>query len=266
MTTTPVRNGQTTSYPIGSLPRHPTSASSRHRSSIGSTFSFGPQQLAGDSYLDANDSGFSPQSATFETNRSFFASPLRSTHGLRRKGSQHPLATDTTDVFQESEDDGDSQEEEEEWGTVDRMRLWRHDAMMQHQYDTAAFWGDKLVTWTSACTEFTGSWHTADFVTLDDANDIFWLAQIYHNNHQYARAERLLSRPYSIVQSNQTISVHSAISKGKGREPHMPIARLPMGHAGMIQVPERLQDTVSRLVDLSVSCRYLAAQCLVSIL
>jgi anaphase-promoting complex subunit 6 len=33
---------------------------------------------------------------------------------------------------------------------VDRMRLWRHDALMQHLYDTAAFWGDKVLSWTSA--------------------------------------------------------------------------------------------------------------------
>jgi anaphase-promoting complex subunit 6 len=32
---------------------------------------------------------------------------------------------------------------------VDRMRLWRHDALMQHLYDTAAFWGDKVLSWTS---------------------------------------------------------------------------------------------------------------------
>ena len=38
---------------------------------------------------------------------------------------------------------------EYEWGMVDRMRLWRHDALMQHLYETAAFWGDKIVNWTS---------------------------------------------------------------------------------------------------------------------
>lgn len=31
---------------------------------------------------------------------------------------------------------------------VDRFRLWRHDAMMQHLYQTAIFWGDKVFTWT----------------------------------------------------------------------------------------------------------------------
>ena len=63
-------------------------------------------------------------------------------------GRQHPLANDTTDVFQETEDDAED-EDEYEWGMVDRMRLWRHDALMQHLYETAAFWGDKIVSWTS---------------------------------------------------------------------------------------------------------------------
>jgi anaphase-promoting complex subunit 6 len=50
-------------------------------------------------------------------------------------------------VFQDS---GDEDDEDIEWGMVDRMRLWRHDALMQHLYDTAAFWGDKVLSWTSA--------------------------------------------------------------------------------------------------------------------
>lgn len=37
---------------------------------------------------------------------------------------------------------------------VDRMRLWRHDALMQHLYDTAAFWGDKVLSWTSCVPPF----------------------------------------------------------------------------------------------------------------
>ena len=63
--------------------------------------------------------------------------------------SRHPLATDTTDVFQDDADDEGDEEDAHEWGVVDRMRLWRHDALMQHLYDSAAFWGDKIVSWTS---------------------------------------------------------------------------------------------------------------------
>ena len=78
-------------------------------------------------------------------------SPLRSPRMSRKAkttASRHPLANDTTDVFQDDADD-EREEEGHEWGVVDRMRLWRHDALMQHLYDSAAFWGDKIVSWTS---------------------------------------------------------------------------------------------------------------------
>lgn len=34
------------------------------------------------------------------------------------------------------------------WGLVDSMRQWRQDAMLQHLYETAAMWGDKILSWT----------------------------------------------------------------------------------------------------------------------
>ncbi|EEB94890.1 hypothetical protein MPER_06225, partial [Moniliophthora perniciosa FA553] len=72
------------------------------------------------------------------------SSPRRPRKPKESTGRQpHPLANDTTGIFQDSEDDADD-EEEYEWNMIDRMRLWRHDALMQHLYDTAAFWGDKL--------------------------------------------------------------------------------------------------------------------------
>ena len=48
--------------------------------------------------------------------------------------------------------------------------------------------------------------------------------------------------------------------KGKGREVE---PRLPVGPTAMIDVAAEQQEGVSRLVDMSVVCRYLAAQCLV---
>ena len=141
-------------FAMPSMPRLPSPSSSRHRGSIGSTFSFGPQHLV-DSYLDANSSTISNLNSALDPNRSVLqASPLRSSprHHKRAKSSigrhPHPLANDTTDVFQDSEDDADD-ESEYEWGMVDRLRLWRHDALMQHLYETAAFWGDKILSWTS---------------------------------------------------------------------------------------------------------------------
>lgn len=59
---------------------------------------------------------------------------------------------------------------------VDKLRLWRHDAIMQHQYKTAEFIGDKILELTS------------------DPNDAFWLAQVYYSNGNYYRARQLLAR------------------------------------------------------------------------
>ncbi|KAL1915162.1 uncharacterized protein VTP21DRAFT_7643 [Calcarisporiella thermophila] len=58
---------------------------------------------------------------------------------------------------------------------VDRLRMLRHDALQQHLWETAAFWGDKVVA-----------------LTEGDPNDVFWLAQVYYHTGQYTRAEKLL--------------------------------------------------------------------------
>jgi anaphase-promoting complex subunit 6 len=140
-------------YRFPSIPRLPSPSGSRNRGSIGSSFSYGPQPLV-NSLIDANSSaGSYPHSFALDPNRSVLpASPLRSSPRVHRRtkegSSRHPLANDTTDVFQDSDVDGDD-DSEYEWGMVDRMRLWRHDALMQHLYETAAFWGDKIVSWTS---------------------------------------------------------------------------------------------------------------------
>jgi len=138
----------------GPMPRLPSPSSSRMRASVGSAFSFAPQNLA-DSYAEANSSTISNTTPpAMDPNRSMLtASPQTSPRKNRRGKSSisrmpHPLANDTTDVFQDSDDDADD-EDEYEWGTIDRMRLWRHDALMQHLYETAAFWGDKILSWTS---------------------------------------------------------------------------------------------------------------------
>lgn len=93
--------------------------------------------------------------------------------------------------------------------------------------------------------------------------------------HQYSRAERLLTRPFPTTspkkpQSSPPVAnghtPHFQSSKGKGRDYDvsqlmLSMPRLPMGPGGIIEVPEEMQDRVSRLVDMSVACRYLAAQC-----
>lgn len=58
---------------------------------------------------------------------------------------------------------------------AERLRLWRHDALMQHHYVTAAYIGDKVLALTN------------------DPNDAFWLAQVHYATGAYGRARALLS-------------------------------------------------------------------------
>jgi len=126
----------------------PSPASHRSRGSIGSSFSFGPQPLV-NSLIDRTNINLA-----LDPNRSALAASPRSSPRRPRRvkestsTARHPLANDNSDAFQDSEDDADD-ESESEWGIVDRMRLWRHDALLQHLYETAAFWGDKIISWTS---------------------------------------------------------------------------------------------------------------------
>lgn len=59
---------------------------------------------------------------------------------------------------------------------VERLRLWRHDSIMQHHYQTAEYIGDKILALTN------------------DPNDAFWLAQVFYLSGQYTRARQLLMR------------------------------------------------------------------------
>lgn len=59
---------------------------------------------------------------------------------------------------------------------AEKLRLWRHDALMQHHYRTAEYIGDKVLALTN------------------DPNDAFWLAQVYYSNGNYFRARQLLAR------------------------------------------------------------------------
>ncbi|KAG8688436.1 anaphase promoting complex subunit cdc16 [Ceratobasidium sp. 395] len=207
MSTPPARNV----YTIRPLP-----SGSGTRGSLSTSISMGPhglvQSLIAASptpptrhHLDANASTLSASPRTSRIRRDFTSI------------GRHPLANDGDEdtTFGEDEDDlGD-------WTIVDKLRMWRHDAMMQHLYDTAIFWGDKVLTWTG------------------DPNDAFWLAQTHFLTNQYSRAERLLTRPFNFS------AAATRTAQPAGEQP-----------LDMIQ-----GEGVSRLVDVSVACRYLAAQC-----
>ncbi|SJL04405.1 uncharacterized protein ARMOST_07771 [Armillaria ostoyae] len=242
-----------------SIPTRLTGNNKRPRSSFGSSFSFGPHNM--DSYIeDGNSSTMSwSKSVALDPNRSMLpVSPLGLSPRRQRKAKEssvrppHPLTIDTTDVFQGPEDDADD-EQEHEWGIIDRMRLWRHDAMMQHLYETAAFWGDKILSWTN------------------DPNDAFWLAQTYFQIHQYARAERLLTRPFPVPAMMVTLpssgppNGNTSFLPLDSDRPSTSSVRLPMGPGTLLGKADDTRPGVgmSRLVDLSIACRYLAAQCMV---
>lgn len=101
---------------------------------------------------------------------------------------------------------------------------------------------------------------------LGDPNDAFWLAQAYFLHQQYARAEQILTQPFYLPGPRQQQN------KGKGREvngtfngtmndPEGPGAKDYSGPD--IHVPDGDADGGLMLIDRSVSCRYLAAQCMV---
>jgi anaphase-promoting complex subunit 6 len=105
--------------------------------------------------------------------------------------------------------------------------------------------------------------------------------------HQYARAEQLLIRAFPLPVTSHDVTkfpltnghayplvqfstVHPNIAalagKGKGKQvdsptsPQRPV-RVPVGPSSMINAAVEYPNGASRLVDMSVACRYLAALC-----
>ncbi|KAH8924023.1 hypothetical protein BT69DRAFT_111332 [Atractiella rhizophila] len=101
------------------------------------------------------------------------ASTLSLSPRTRPKRRPFPV-NDTT--FDSTYGGGETEmEDEEEWTMLDRMRCWRNDAIGQHLYETARFWGDQICDMSG------------------DANDAFWLAQVHYLMRQYSHAYSLLS-------------------------------------------------------------------------
>lgn len=113
----------------------------RHSQSLSDVFSFGPQSLVSSSL------SVSPTVARhqhLDPNASMLhASPRLGNKKTNLNQSFTTLDGNQTQPLTDAED-----EDELDWGPVDRMRLWRHDALMQHLYSTAAFWGEKILSWT----------------------------------------------------------------------------------------------------------------------
>ncbi|BFZ54590.1 anaphase-promoting complex subunit Cut9 [Savitreella phatthalungensis] len=85
---------------------------------------------------------------------------------------------------------------------MDRLRLWRHDALLQHQNETAIFVADKV-------------WHMTRHPT-----DAFWLAQAFLQARQYARAHDLLTIDGLLDRSLacRKLAAQALIAQGKWAE------------------------------------------------
>jgi anaphase-promoting complex subunit 6 len=81
----------------------------------------------------------------------YAATPVRNGGRMEPPRPKSRLAETSHDLEDDDEMTGE-EEEERSWNMVDSMRLWRHDAIMQHLYETAAFWGDKILSWTGRST------------------------------------------------------------------------------------------------------------------
>ncbi|KAK4058555.1 anaphase-promoting complex subunit Cut9 [Microbotryomycetes sp. JL221] len=79
---------------------------------------------------------------------------------------------------------------------IDRMRNWRNDAMTQHLYSTAQFWGGKV------------------FHMTGNPDDAFWLAQTQFLTHQFAQAERVLTtvQPSTLTNAATTRLTDSSLA------------------------------------------------------
>lgn len=89
---------------------------------------------------------------------------------------------------------GPGRDDEEPLSRADKLRLWRHDALLQHHYTTAEFIGNKVLSLTK------------------DPNDAFWLGQVYFSSGAYLRAQHLLSRPeFELLLSCRYLCAYSLI-------------------------------------------------------
>ncbi|CEH15682.1 Anaphase-promoting complex (APC), Cdc16 subunit [Ceraceosorus bombacis] len=84
------------------------------------------------------------------------------------------------DVREEDDDELSAMQGDRLEMMLHRMRRWRHDAASHFLFDTAIFWGDKILHLESGTT----AW-----------NDAFHLATYYFLSHRYAQAEHLLMNP-----------------------------------------------------------------------
>lgn len=103
---------------------------------------------------------------------------------------EHSMAQDSSsgtgdiDAFRARLDEYDLPRSDERSALLDVMRNWREDAMKHHLYETAIYWGDKILNMET---------HQIAW------NDAYNLATAYFLTHRYAQAEQLLCTPLRLA-------------------------------------------------------------------
>ncbi|ODV83408.1 hypothetical protein CANARDRAFT_238264 [[Candida] arabinofermentans NRRL YB-2248] len=121
---------------------------------------------------------------TKKKSKDYFQTPPFAPHNTQQNPQHHHrlfsspnISKTTTTTATNSAHPLSNEDEEIPLTQADKLRLWRHDALMQHHYVTAIYVGDKVLSLT------------------DDPNDAFWLAQVHYSNGNYQIARNLLSGP-----------------------------------------------------------------------
>jgi anaphase-promoting complex subunit 6 len=206
-----------------------------------------------------------------DRDRLFPATRSRSRLGMRDEresdhDSEHEHAHERELELEPTETDMIDPDEDKEWKMIDLMRVWRHDANLQHLHETAIFWGDKLLSLTGefivycfrVCSAIVLHSRGGPFcqhpllsrallccallsvlTPPGEPNDAFWLAQSYFLTGNYVRAERLLASPLPRPRN-----------KGKGKAPTMS--------------DDEEDEFETRPLASNLACRYLLAQVLMA--
>ncbi|SCV67863.1 BQ2448_5474 [Microbotryum intermedium] len=152
-----------------------------------STLSLSPRRQGGGGGGTPSEAGTSASKPTAKANRRYVRGPnLAAPNGMGAGQTSYGAADEDEDGHEDDEEQVEG--EGGGWTRVDRMRNWRNDAMTQHLYSTAEFWGAKILATTA------------------NPDDAFWLAQTHFLTHQYAQAERILTsiRPDSSARLTDT--------------------------------------------------------------
>lgn len=148
--------------------------------------------------------------------------------------SKHPFVHSVGQALSSGDDPDGIEEEEEETLTLTRLRRWRQDAMQQHLYDTAIFWGSKVLSLENTAAAF---------------NDVYHLAQCYFYTHQYARAEQLLTSPLRTGASRSRNPTTSAGHTTSAHADSVPYSAKHTGAEGFL-ASENVQEDEDALQEV----------------